>query len=76
MLISLSSYGVQLNHRHGLISAFEEVVSTVGKQEAHGIFDNERASANEQLIRSRKKAQSTNHASVCCPEIRSSDSGP
>lgn len=38
MLMSLSSYRLQLKHRRGRISAFEEAFSTVGKQDARGIF--------------------------------------
>lgn len=40
MLKSVSSYRPQLNkHRRGLISAFEGVFSTVGRQDAYGIFN-------------------------------------
>lgn len=45
MLMSLSSYGFQLQHRRGLVSALEEAVSTVGKV---GMFDNETARVEEE----------------------------
>lgn len=38
ILMLVSSYWPQPKHRRGLISAFKEAFSTVGKQDAYGMF--------------------------------------